>query len=202
MNKTSSANRKRWQLILLALLFAAPVLVASALYFSGWRPPPKSRGDLIDPARAIGDVELRTLEGKATRFSSLKGKWSLIYFGPADCKSDCRRALWILRQVHTAQHKNTVRVQRVFILQNERGIEQLPATLRHYQPIIVLRGKPSAIDRLMGEFAADGRPRPAGEVRIYVVDPLGNLVLHYGPEMPPGNINKDLYRLLRVSRVG
>lgn len=202
MKKTSSTNRKRWQLVLLALLFAAPVTISLLLYYGGWRPLPKAKGDLIVPARAIADVELRALDGKPVKFSTLKGKWSLVYFGPADCREECQRALYILRQVHIAQHKNAPRVQRVFILLEERGLDRLPATLKEYQPVTVLRGERTGIERLVTQFAIDGRPRPAGEARIYVVDPLGNLVLHYGPEQPPGLINKDLYRLLRVSRVG
>lgn len=202
MTKKKSPDRKRWQLVLLALLFAAPVVLAMSLYFGGWRPLPKAKGDLIDPPLAIDDVDLRTLDGRATRFGALKGKWSLVYFGPADCRDDCRRALYILRQTHIAQHKNTTRVQRVFILLDDRGLDHLPPALQDYQPVTVLRGDRVAISRLVAQFAFAGRPRPAGEPRIYVVDPLGNLVLHYGPELPPGSINKDLYRLLRVSRIG
>ena len=202
MTKRKSPDRNRWQLILLVLLFAAPVVLAVSLYYGGWRSSPKAKGDLIDPAQAIGDVDLRTLDGRAMRFSALKGKWSLVYFGPADCRDDCRRALLILRQTHIAQHKNSPRVQRVFILLDERGLDRLSPVLNDYQPVTVLRGDRGAIERLVAQFAFAGRPRPAGEARIYVVDPLGNLVLHYGPELPPGSINKDLYRLLRVSRIG
>lgn len=202
MKKAPSKNRKRWQLILLVLLFAAPLAASLSLYYGGWRPAPKAKGDLIAPARAIADVGLRSLDGKPVKFSSLQGKWSLVYFGPADCREECQRALHTLRQVHIAQHKHMVRVQRVFILLEERGLDRLPATLKEYQPVTVLRGDRAGIERLVAQFAFDGRPRPAGEVRIYIVDPLGNLVLHYGPERPPGQINKDLYRLLRVSRVG
>lgn len=202
MKKVQSRNHKRWQLVLLALLFAAPLAASLSLYYGGWRPAPKAKGDLIAPAHAIADVELRSLDGKPVKFSSLKGRWSLVYFGPADCREECQRALYTLRQVHIAQHKHMVRVQRVFILLEERGLDRLPTTLKEYQPVTVLRGDRAGIERLVAQFAIDGRPRPAGEARIYIVDPLGNLVLHYGPERPPGLINKDLYRLLQVSRVG
>ena len=202
MKKVRPDNRKRWQLILLALLFAAPLVTALSLYYGGWRPAPKARGDLIVPAHPVADAELRALDGKAMRFSELKGKWSLVYFGPADCREECQHALHLMRQTHIAQHKNVVRVQRVFVLLDERGLGRLPATLKAYQPVTVLRGDRAVIDRLVAQFAVGGRPRPAGERHFYIVDPLGNLVLHYGPELPPGSINKDLYRLLRVSRIG
>jgi hypothetical protein len=44
----------------------------------------------------------------------------------------------------------------------------------------------------------------AGSVRdhIYVVDPLGNVVLRYPRDADPSRIKKDLSRLLRASRIG
>ena len=37
---------------------------------------------------------------------------------------------------------------------------------------------------------------------IYLVDPLGNIVLRYPRDADPTGIKKDLQRLLRVSRIG
>ncbi|MDP3715723.1 MAG: cytochrome C oxidase subunit I, partial [Burkholderiales bacterium] len=37
---------------------------------------------------------------------------------------------------------------------------------------------------------------------IYLVDPLGNVVLRYPRDADPTRIKKDLQRLLRVSRIG
>ena len=82
MTKKKSPDRKRWQLVLLALLFAAPVVLAMSLYFGGWRPLPKAKGDLIDPPRAIEDVDLRTLDGRATRFGALKENGAWFISGP------------------------------------------------------------------------------------------------------------------------
>jgi len=37
---------------------------------------------------------------------------------------------------------------------------------------------------------------------IYVIDPLGNLVLRYARDADPAGIIKDLARLLKISRIG
>jgi len=37
---------------------------------------------------------------------------------------------------------------------------------------------------------------------IYLIDPLGNLVLRYPRDADPSRIRKDITRLLRVSRIG
>jgi len=43
---------------------------------------------------------------------------------------------------------------------------------------------------------------PALADHIYVVDPLGNLVLRYARDADPGRVIKDLARLLRISGIG
>jgi hypothetical protein len=41
-----------------------------------------------------------------------------------------------------------------------------------------------------------------GEGRVYIVDPLGNLMMSYPSDAGPGDLYDDLRRLLRVSRIG
>ena len=44
--------------------------------------------------------------------------------------------------------------------------------------------------------------RDAQRDPIYLVDPLGNVVLRYPKDADPSRMKKDLERLLRVSRIG
>jgi hypothetical protein len=37
---------------------------------------------------------------------------------------------------------------------------------------------------------------------IYLVDPLGNLMMRFGPDQLPDQVHKDLKRLLKASRIG
>jgi hypothetical protein len=37
---------------------------------------------------------------------------------------------------------------------------------------------------------------------VYIVDPLGNLVLRYPPQAPAADVLEDLKKLLRVSQIG
>jgi hypothetical protein len=43
---------------------------------------------------------------------------------------------------------------------------------------------------------------PVVAARIYLVDPLGNLMLSYAPDANPKGMLDDLKRLLRLSHVG
>ena len=44
--------------------------------------------------------------------------------------------------------------------------------------------------------------RDAQRDHIYLVDPLGNVVLRYPKDADPSRMKKDLERLLKVSRIG
>ena len=97
----------RGQMLLLALLFFAPLLSAFAIYYgSQWRPARHvNHGALIEPARTL----------PLAAGSALTGKWSLVYLGRGDCDADCRATLYFMRQTHLGLANLIPRVQRVFL---------------------------------------------------------------------------------------
>jgi cytochrome oxidase Cu insertion factor (SCO1/SenC/PrrC family) len=190
----------KYQIPLLLLVFIAPIVVA---FF--WKPTSfMNSGELINPPRAITDVTLQSLDGKPVKFSDLKSKWTLIYFGPAACKKDspCPASLYKMRQVRLAQGKNADRVQYVFVVTDPKGLDKLRAMLPDYPTMRVLTGAPKAIKALSDQFALKQGTPLEGTGRIYMVDPLGNLMMSYTADADATGMRKDLNRLLRVSRAG
>lgn len=196
----SGARRK---ILLLAALFALPVVVAYALYFSGWRPASfGNHGELVQPARPIADAALMLLDGKTVRFSELHGKWALIAFSAAECLSPCERNLVKMRQVIAAQGKEAERIQSLLIVKDARTRDWLNDTIKDYPGMRAVVGPPEAVEALARQFVL-----PAGSPldnlnRIYVVDPLGNFMMSYPADADGSGMRKDLARLLRVSRIG
>ena len=47
------------------------------------------------------------------------------------------------------------------------------------------------------EFPADGRP-----YAVFIVDPLGNLMMSYDSRQNPKGLLEDLQKLLRLSQIG
>jgi hypothetical protein len=43
---------------------------------------------------------------------------------------------------------------------------------------------------------------PSAEGSVYLIDPLGNLVMRYGPEANPKGMLEDLKHLLKLSKIG
>lgn len=182
----------RIEILALAALCLAP-FVAALITYQYWQPRGgMNYGELI-PARALIDPPLRRLDQHAFRLSELKGKWILLQLDESDCAAACKTKLYNMRQVRLAQGREMERVERVWLILDEAPLETL--LMREYEGTHMLRAGGSP---LLAEIA------PSGGVRehIYVIDPLGNLMLRYPKDADPREMHKDLARLLRASRIG
>lgn len=197
-----AAPANRWVLVMLVLLFVLPVAAATSLYLAGWRPAGSGHhGELIQPARQVADGVLQTLDGKPVRFSDLRGKWLMVHFGPSSCPEECMKNLYHMRQVHAAQAKEIGRVQRVFIATDTGVAEKLQAKLADYPEMHAWSGEKKALAELLQSFGIDAG-QAAERQGIYLVDPLGNLIMRYPSGADPSGMLKDLTRLLKYSWVG
>jgi cytochrome oxidase Cu insertion factor (SCO1/SenC/PrrC family) len=196
-----SASRRK--ILLLAALFTLPVIVAYALYFSGWRPAATGNyGELVQPVRPIVDAALARLDGGSMRFRELHGKWTLLTFSAAECLKPCERNLHNMRQVIAAQGDKAGRVQSVLVVTDSQALDLLRYAVKDYPGMHVIVGPPEAVAGLVLQFTLPAGSPPDNLNRIYVVDPLGNFMMSYPADADPNGIRKDLARLLRASRIG
>jgi len=191
LNRAADARRsRRRQLLLLASLFIVPLATAILLYFSsGWRPAVNSQGTLIDPPRAIRVAGAMLTDGRPAPQDVLTGRWSLVH--PATrCGAQTREVLDDLARVRLALDKDTARVRRVLAHDGDCARIAIPP---RDADLLVLIGAD-----LLAQFppAVDGRPG------IYIVDPLGNLMMSYPASGSARGLLKDLERLLRLSGIG
>jgi cytochrome oxidase Cu insertion factor (SCO1/SenC/PrrC family) len=186
------ARRRAWPVLAILALCAAPVVAAWLAYFV-WPPASRSNyGELIEP-RPLPDPQLERSAGGAIRLSALHGKWLLVQLDRADCREACREKLLYMRQARLTQGRDMDRIERVWLVTDDAPID--PALLREFEGTHVLRAGASGLPR---EFPAARDPTD----HIYVVDPLGNLMLRYPRDPDPNGIKRDLARLLRASRIG
>ena len=167
----------RSNVILVGAVCVAPLLASWVLYLSGWTPRDAGNyGELISP---------RTLQGPA--LDALRGKWLLVAFDAAACDAYCEKKLYFMRQARRAQGKEMERVERLWILTDEGPPRA--------ETLAALDGTK------VTSFRLEGFPGSAPD-HIYVVDPLGNLMMRFPRDPDPSRIIKDLQRLLKLSRVG
>ncbi len=196
-------RRGRLVLLLLAGLFLSGIVLAYALIKNDWYPTrTKNYGELVVPARPIADVVLQTGDGRPAYFSEFRGKWTFVYFGPASCLTPCTENLYKMRQIAAAQGKESFRIQRAFIVTDGNALELLRYTLKDFPGTALRLASPEALKKLTEQFALSVGTPEDGLHRIYLVDPLGNLMMSYPLDADPKKMSKDLALLLRASQIG
>jgi len=211
-----AARSRRSVLLLLALVFVAPLLLAFALYYgSSWRPAGHTNhGALIEPARSLpltalpqvtpapaassgarGDSDDSAAGDPLAAANVLTGKWSLVYVGRGDCDTECRNTLYFMRQTHLGLANLIPRVQRVFLVTAGCCDRDY---LAHQQPnLITLNAGVAAGEPLLAQFPPERRVST-----IFVVDPRGNLMMRYDTHDDPKGLRNDLKKLLALSYIG
>lgn len=178
----ANVRRGRRTLLVIAAVFALPVVVGWVLYLTGQAPGTTSNyGTLIAP-RLLGGASL----------AALRGKWVLVQFDGGACDARCERKLYYMRQVRRAQGIHAGRIERLWIVTD--AVTPRPAL------VAAIEGTQMAP---LGAIAEGDFP--AGDPlrdHIWLVDPLGNLMMRFPRDPDPGKMVKDLERLLKYSGFG
>jgi hypothetical protein len=183
----------RWPLVWVAVVAFAPLLLAY-LTFYFWEPEGRMNyGELVEPVRPLPDGGLALADGQPFRLAALRGKWILLHVGPGRCEEGCQRRLYHMRQVRRALGKNMDRVERVWLIDDAAPLD--PAVLAAFAGMHFVRAAGSDVLREPA-LVGDGREH------VFVVDPLGNLMLKFPRDADPSRMLRDVERLLKASQVG
>ncbi len=196
----SAQTRKGLMVVVICMLFIAPFV------FSWWylNHADKSDhtttnyGELIHPARPLPELSVvNTSDANNTR--DFQGKWNLVYFIANECDEDCKQTLFSLNQIEQAMGKYSLRVQRVVIALQPAQVKQV---LANYPDLWRLQVPADEQAPVVETFKTGINESPADARRIYIVDPLGNLMMQYASDFDPYGILRDLRKLLKSSRIG
>jgi cytochrome oxidase Cu insertion factor (SCO1/SenC/PrrC family) len=189
---SEKAPRNRRSLWLIGALCVAPVVASYLAYY--FLPPAghTNYGELVN-APPLPDARLQLVDGTAFETSALRGKWILLMVDSARCPEACRRKLFTLRQLRLTQGREMERIERAWLISDDGAVA--PQLADDFRGTRMLRAAGS------GWLAALPAARPMTDY-IYVIDPLGNVVLRYAQDAEPGRMIKDLTRLLKTSRIG
>ena len=185
----------RWKMLLLLLVCVAPI---AASYFSYYVLRPEGRrnfGELIDPQRPLPNLATRTLGGAAGDLRTLKGQWLLVTVAGGACDAVCENNLYLQRQLRESLGKEKERLDRVWLIVDEAPVPQ---------PLSSALGGASVLRVSAKELAGWLKPQ-AGQAladHLYVVDPVGNWMMRFPPNLDAAaaaKAKRDLDRLLRAS---
>jgi cytochrome oxidase Cu insertion factor (SCO1/SenC/PrrC family) len=190
-------SRGRWILLLLFAFFAVPLLAVVAMHKFDWHPQGNSHGELVKPARKLQmPAHLLDVHGLAVKPELWQDRWSMVYIAD-DCEKACADRLYTMRQLHATLAKDIERVQRVLIAPSG----QLQALQKQYPDLLILTGPNEELPDLRKQFDLAGVPAGSND-RIYLVDPLGNLMMSFPDTIAVSDIRKNIQRLLAYAWAG
>jgi len=201
-SESDKRQQKKGRLFLIAMVvfFAAPLFLVIAMYRFDWHPKGKSYGDLIEPVVPIKLTEafkdVKTTDTTVLSKLLWHDKWSAVILADK-CEAVCQARLHDARQIHASLEKDMNRLQRILIT-NQQDLNDLQ---KQYPDLIILNQPSADVAALAKQFDVDGVSAYTSE-RVYMVDPLGNLMLSYSNQVKPVDMRKDWVRLLKYSWAG
>ena len=201
-SESDKRQQKKGRLFLIAMVvfFAAPLFLVIAMYRFDWHPKGKSYGDLIEPVVPIKLTEafkdVKTTDTTVLSKLLWHDKWSAVILAD-NCEAVCQARLHDARQIHASLEKDMNRLQRILIT-NQQDLSDLQ---KQYPDLIILNQPSADVAALAKQFDVNGVSAYTSE-RVYMVDPLGNLMLSYSNQVKPVDMRKDWVRLLKYSWAG
>ena len=192
-------TRNRRYLVLVLVLFALPPL-AAWLLVDVWRPAGTvHHGELLDPAQPIPLLQGHDINGTPVDPELLRGRWAMAYLSDGrQCQDACQTNLYRMRQMQIALGKDMPRLQTVLLLTAKPQADLVDWFGQEHSAML----KIILADQTVPNFMAEAFGIEAIDQGIYLIDPLGNVFMHYTLDTDPSDILKDIRRLLKYSKIG
>lgn len=197
--ETNKAQQQsgRWKLLAVVAVCAAPMIFSYLTYYVIKPEGRTNYGALIDPSKYPIPAALGTLalDGKPAALTQFKGKWIMLQPAPGDCQKPCVDQLIAMRQLRVMQNKGMERIERVWLVTDEQPLST--ELMKWIDGTHMLRVKPDVLKAWLpveqGTEVTD---------HMYLIDPLGNLMMRFPKNADPKKVAKDVGKLLKASAIG
>jgi cytochrome oxidase Cu insertion factor (SCO1/SenC/PrrC family) len=174
------------KLLLIMLVFLAPMLAAGVLTFSGWQPSGKAHGVPILPQRNFAEepLPIRLENGQLYAWRDEQPRLTLLALAGPDCASRCLDTLTKLAAARITLNRNASRLRLLYLGQapTSASVEGL----RNYW----LLGNDG--EGKLAEF----RPTTADSVSALLVESNGTALSFYPAGFDPTGLRQDLQRVI------
>ncbi|MGZ8258659.1 MAG: SCO family protein [Methylotenera sp.] len=197
LSEQEMQRKGRKVFLLMLIFFIVPIIAVILMYQLNWKPSGVSLGELVTPPRLLNNpADLKNSDATALTPTLWKDRWSIVYVAD-DCQKACLDKLHDMRQLHVSLYKDIDRTQRVLITTTQDVSE-----IKHNYPDLIVINQPVAgVSNLAQQFQINGENVTMSD-RLYLVDPLGHLMMSYQSSVPLADVRKDITRLLRYSWAG
>lgn len=187
-------GRGRLKLLALLLVLASPIAASYYAYYVV-RPDGRTNYGVLLEQRAVDSLAGEPVVGELHSLGELRGRWVMLVVAPSGCDAGCRERLYHVRQIRLTTGKDRERVERVWLLPDAGTPD--PQLLAEHEGLHVLRVSGQAI-----VASLPATETTSASDHIWLVDPLGHLMMRFPRDADPSRMKKDVAKLLRASRVG
>jgi hypothetical protein len=142
----------------------------------------------------VPSIHARRPDGSAFDLRTLKGQWVFVMVDRSACDEHCRSKLFHMRQLRTMTGKERDEIERVWFIVDDLSLD--PALARDFEGTVFVRADAR---ELASWLALPAGPHTDLRDHIWLVDPLGNLMLRWPRNPDPKGTKGDIGRLLRAS---
>ena len=195
-NTPVTTSRNPYTIWFVVLAFVAPVVLAYVMYFTGAIKTFTNHGEILNPLVDISRFELKDQAGEAIDREKFTRQWVLISFVGKDCDEKCNARLYDIRQVHKSLGDDQERIDRMIIHLAPPSAELTKLISTEYPKAFNVYGNEQKISAVLGEKA---------QLRsnvIYIMDPIGNVMMRFTQDQSKQDLKADLKKLLKVSQIG
>ncbi len=196
---TQSTKQKiagRWKLLAILLVCASPLIASYFVYYVVKPDGRTNYGEILDPRKhPMPKLASTALDGAPNGLDAYKGKWIMLQADVAACDTVCKKKLFEMRQLRLTQGKAMTRIERVWLITDAAPLDTM--LMREYDGTRMLRVPKAELEKWL--------PVEAGTKvtdHLYMIDPLGNLMMRFPKDADPNKVKKDLGKLMRASSIG
>lgn len=189
-----TTHHRRWrgrlQLILILAIVIGPMILATAMYqWRFWVPDTRTyHGELIGTGTNLTDLGVVADKDK---------RWQLLVTAPSSCNTDCKQLVYLARQINIGLNREAARATHAIAVSQPLQADYDALLKREFPQLSRYSLEPQAYAATLSKTAA----KPEAP-QLWIVDPLGNLVLRYTTGTSGKSVLKDLILLLKISRIG
>lgn len=178
-------NRRRLQLLLVASIFALPILVAMALTQAGWMPGTKSYGLPILPQRNLADMPLSLADGAPFAWRDHDFRWTLVALPGPDCRRHCLQSLDLIGRARITLNQNAGKLRLLYLGAPSNDM-QAPTIMHSWR-----------IAQTTAHQLDDLRPVRRDALAAVLVMPDGVALTHYPDGFDANGLKKDLQKVIK-----
>lgn len=195
-HRPTSSPKRKGQLKLLAIFFVVlgPILLAGimAKFELGIPQSLTNKTALVEPPLNVADWHLPLAQ------IGYGAPWRLVITVPDDCSEACLTLIHEARQIDIATGREADRVEQVLALGQTASPELVERLTKSYPQLQQIPLVVASYLHSLSDYPVDWQNGP----QLWVIDPLGRVVLHREAGNSGKELLDDLVRLLKVSKIG